>query len=67
MVFRWGQSWVQVWDFEKVFLIVGKDFCKLYVQSGEKFQCTDNLGRFSCIPNDKTTKIFIEIEDLCVC
>ncbi len=24
--------------------IFGKDFDKLYVQLGEKFQCTDNLG-----------------------
>ncbi len=29
--------------------IFGKDFGKLYVQLGEKFQCTDNLGTFQLI------------------
>ncbi len=52
------------WKFGHKFMILrkfsseifGEDFSKLYVQSGGKFQCTDNLDnldRFSCILTDK--------------
>ncbi len=42
------------WYFKKVFKIdKGEEFGKLYVQSGDKFQCADNWRRFGCIPSDK--------------
>ncbi len=42
----WGgvKVWYKKWDFWKVFKkILSKDFGKLYVQSGDKFQCADYL------------------------
>ncbi len=42
--------WVQIWDFKKVFPIDNwQRILQACLQSGEKFQCTDNLDRFSCV------------------
>ncbi len=40
--------------------IFGKDFGKLHVQLGDKFQCMDNLGPCHA-------EIFIEIDHLYIC
>ncbi len=39
----------------------------LYMQSGEKFQCTDSLNRFDCILSDKNNFNIIENNNLCIC
>ena len=37
-------------------MFVGKDFGKVYMQFCDKFQYTDNLGRFGCILIDKNNR-----------